>query len=118
MSDDYTFNRPEKRTHRRIDVDIDVNLIVDGKKIDTTATNLSCGGVFVPVDYSIIPHKTEVELILHLPDHEKPVKVFGIVSRAGKENPSSQKEGVAIRFNRLYDENILAIDRFIKSRMH
>src|SRR3989338_646685 len=118
MADDYSLDRPEKRTHRRIDVDIDVNLIVDGKKIDTTATNLSCGGIFVPVDYEVIPKQLEVELTINLPDHAKPVKVFGVISRAGKENPSSQKEGVAIRFNRLYDENILAIDRFIKSRMH
>ncbi|HBF12397.1 MAG TPA: hypothetical protein DDW49_03245 [Deltaproteobacteria bacterium] len=123
MKESRFLSHPEKRNHRRLDVDLDVNLVIDGKRIDTTATNISCGGMFVPIGEGVVSHDTqppqEIEMIVHLPDTEKPVRVYGHVARCqfGTSYTPGQ-EGVAIKFKGLYDDNILAIDRFIKTNFH
>lgn len=118
MQDDNFLKYPERRNHQRVDVDVEVNLVVDGQQLKTTASNISCGGIFLPLNQPSIEKKTSLEVTLHLPDTEKAIKVIGEVSRVEKNASSTDQGGVAVRFNGLYDDNILAIDRFIKSKMH
>lgn len=103
------FERPERRNYKRLDVNLDVDLTIDGKRVHSTSANISCGGMFLPTNKSPI-RETTVRVILHLPDSEKPVQLMGEVSRV--------EGGLAIKFNGLYDDNFLAIDRFIKNKLH
>lgn len=112
--------RPEKRNHRRLDIELDVDLAIGPSRVKASTTNISCGGLFLPVkplnDFS---PENPLEIFLNLPDADKPVKLVGEVSRV--QNRSllfGYPEGIAVRFKGLCDENILAIDRFIKTRVH
>ena len=71
MKESRFLSHPEKRNHRRLDVDLDVNLVIDGKRIDTTATNISCGGMFVPIGEGVVSHDTqppqEIEMMFIFP---------------------------------------------------
>lgn len=112
-------SRPEKRNHRRIDSDLHVDVTIDGQQIQATATNISCGGLFIPMHH--IPQKdnADVEVTLHLPDSKKPVRVVGEVNRIeGGSLIKRRPAGIAVQFSGLYDENIHEIDRFVKSKLH
>lgn len=118
MSHDFLKN-PERRNYQRIDADLPVNLMVNGQPVTGTTSNVSCGGIFLPMKKNNLSEKGEVEVILHLPDSEKPVKVIGEITRVQSEKlDQEQGAGVAVRFKGLFDDNILAIDRFIKNRLH
>lgn len=117
MTENY-FERPERRNYRRLNVNLDVDLVIDGKKVRSTASNISCGGMFLPTQKHPVNEKT-VQVVLHLPDTGKPVKLMGEVSRFEEGSLLRRKrKGVAIKFNGLYDDNFLAIDRFIKNKLH
>lgn len=111
-------SRPEKRNYQRLDCDLQVDLTIEGQKLQAKATNISCGGMFLPIDQNLLRERTDIEVLLSLPDMKKPVRVIGEVARAQENTMLSRKiSGVAIRFTGLYDDNILAIDRFIKERV-
>lgn len=101
---------PERRNYQRVDVDLEVSLTIEGKPVSASASNLSCGGLFLPMEKPVLQENSDLEMILHLPDRERPVKVLGKVNRVGK--------GMAVQFKGLYDENIMAIDRFVKNKLH
>lgn len=112
-------DRPERRNYHRIPVKLDVDLVINGQKMNATASNISCGGLFLPLpSKSVEKHTAPVEVMLTLPDHKRPVKVIGEISRLHETKQSKEQPGLAIKFKGLYDDNILAIERFIKSRMH
>lgn len=112
-------SRPEKRNYERVDVELPVELVVEGKKISATATNVSCGGLFLPIKTNLVEERTDIEMMLNLPEATRPVRVVGEVARYQEGSFIKKRpEGVAIRFQGLYDDNILAIDKFIKNRFH
>lgn len=113
MSNDSSFlKNPERRQTRRMDVDLGVHLKIDGQELSANASNLSCGGMFIPMQKTIVKEKDSLQMVIHLPDMDKPVKVFGEIARV------LEGQGVGVKFTGLYDDNILAIDRFIKSNVH
>ena len=146
MSSDNIFTRPERRNYRRVDVDVEVDLLLKGQNVKTTAVNLSCGGMYLPINPSTlrpkgrnslrvdterrlgavecvkkneIQEQEKIQAVVHLPDMGKPVVVAGEVARVEKGSFLSRRRGgLAIRFSGLYDDNILAIDRFIKDKLH
>lgn len=112
-------NRPEKRNYQRLDVEIDVDLVIEGKHLSATSSNVSCGGMFIPTKDNYLKERTDIEITLHLPEEKKQVRIIGAVARMQDSSfLGSQKKGVAIEFRGLYDDNILAIDRFIKNKIH
>ncbi|MBI2340723.1 MAG: PilZ domain-containing protein [Deltaproteobacteria bacterium] len=118
MSQDI-FTRPERRNYRRVHVDVEVDLLLNGQNVKTTAVNLSCGGMYLPVKKKEVREQEKVQAAVYLPDMSKPVVVAGEVARVEKGSfLSPRKGGLAIRFSGLYDDNILAIDRFIKDKLH
>lgn len=117
MKETSLFVRPERRNNLRLNVELDVNLTIDGIHLDATTSNISCGGMFLPIERSTLPSDAPVEVMLHLPDSVQPVRLTGQVARY-EEIPTEPSKGVAIRFNGLYDDNILAIDRFIKNKLN
>lgn len=112
-------SRPEKRNYQRIDATLDVDLVIEGQKMSATTSNISCGGLFLPTKKHILKEQTNVEVILNIPDNQTPVKVLGEVSRfQDRSLLKKRSSGVAIKFRGLYDDNMLAIDRFIKNKLH
>ncbi len=110
---------PEKRNYQRLDCNVPVDLNIEGNTIKANASNISCGGMFLPIDQSLVKERADIEIHLNLPDTKKTIRVLGEVARCQESNLLSRKSvGVAIRFTGLYDDNILAIDRFIKSKIH
>lgn len=107
--------QPERRYHHRVDACVDVRLLnVEGQEITATAANISSGGMYLPVLHEAIKKDSELEMLIHLPDQERPLKMQGEVRRVDER----EKEGLAVRFKGLYNDNILAIDRFIKNKVH
>ena len=119
QKDDSLFlSQPEKRNHQRLDAHLNVQLVIDGHKIKATSTNISCGGMFVNLKKHALGPQDGCELHINLPSNEEPVRVVGEVHRLEKGKLFGRKKGgVAIKFNELYNDNILAIDRFIKSKL-
>ena len=112
-------SKPEKRNYRRMDCDLPVGLTIEGKKLDVNASNISCGGLFLPIGQETLRERSDIEVIINLPDHQKPVKIVGEVARYQDGSFLGKRpEGVAIRFSGLYDDNILAIDRYIKKNVN
>ncbi|MDX1412063.1 MAG: PilZ domain-containing protein, partial [Nitrospirales bacterium] len=73
--------------------------------------NISCGGMFLRIDPDRVSPGQELSVVIHLPNVKSPVKVVGEICR-------SEKDGVAVEFQGLYNDNILAIERFVKSNLN
>lgn len=116
MRDNWFLSRPERRNNRRLDIELDVNLSINGTELNATTANISCGGMFLPIKQEKLKADTDIQVTLNLPDTANPVKVVGEISRLSSQADPSK--GVAIRFRGLYDDNILAIDRFIKNKLN
>ena len=107
-------DQSEKRLFKRLDVGLDVELTVDGAALHATTANISCGGLFLMLDSKEIKEAQDLSLVIHLPNRQKPVQVVAEVLRRENDN----REGVAVKFQGLYNDNILAIEQFIKSNLH
>lgn len=101
----------EKRIFRRLKTEVPVDLECSGKRLKANTRNISCGGMFLHLDPAQIQGQDEVQLVVHLPNRDKPVHLIGSVRR-------SDADGVAVEFQGLYNDNILAIERFVKSNLH
>lgn len=119
MKDNWHLNHPERRNYQRLNAKINVHLIMEGKQMEATTANISCGGMFLPIQEGSLHEHNDVEVILNIPDEHKPVKVIGEVSRL-QVSPimKGRRRGVAIEFRGLYDDNRLVIDRFVKDKLH
>jgi hypothetical protein len=101
----------EKRIFRRLKTEVKVDLKFPDKTVVASTCNISCGGMFLRVDPEKVNGKNEVQLAIHLPNRDKPVQLVGAVRR-------SENDGVAVEFQGLYNDNILAIERFVKSNLN
>ena len=106
----------EKRFHKRLDCELPVELFFDGKAVLATTANVSCGGMFMPLKKGDAKENAPITVVLTLPEQQKSVRIAGEIARV--ENQESQVlEGVAVRFNGLYNDNILMLERFIKAKL-
>lgn len=111
---------PEQRHYKRLDEELPVQLEINGRLIESTLQNISCGGMFLPHVQIDIPKDAELKAQIALPEtsdsSSKTVKLSGRIIRI---NPSVNHadSAVAIQFNGLYDENHLEIDRYIKWKL-
>lgn len=106
-------NYIEKRIFRRVNAELVVNLEAEDQNLQTTTTNISCGGVFLKVDPQQLSEKEDLNVLIHLPNRLNPVKIAGKILR--HEN---SKQGVAVQFNGLYNDNILEIEKFVKGKFN
>ena len=101
----------EKRIFKRLPTEVPVELEVGGKKLNGQTRNISCGGMFLRIDPKHLKNGGELNVVIHLPNQKNPVKVVGEVLR-------HESDGVAVEFQGLYNDNILAIERFVKSNLN
>jgi len=115
MSDDIP-KIAEKRNYKRIDAELPVQLELNGKKIETTTENISCGGMFIPQVGQKLLEDEAITAVITLPQDSKIIKMPGRVCRV-LTDPNSKAYGVAIQFSGLYDDNSLEIDRYVKWKL-
>lgn len=118
MSDDLKnlLNKPEKRHYQRLDITLDVSIEFDGQKIAVNTGNISCGGMFLPEVDLNLKMESNVMAFINLPDHTESIRLPATVRRV-ETYTESKKIGIALEFNRLYDDNRLQIDRFVKWKL-
>lgn len=104
-------NYIEKRIFRRLNTELPVELDQGDSSIRAQTRNISCGGLFLALDPGKLSKEQELQLVIHLPNQKNPVKVVGAVTRR-------ESDGVALEFQGLYNDNILAIERFVKSNLN
>ncbi len=104
----------EKRIFRRINADVKVDLQIENRTLNTTASNISCGGMFLLVDPKQVDPQQALHLAIHLPNRQKPVKLTGEVLR----RETDSRQGIAVQFQGLYNDNILEIEKFVKGRLN
>ena len=101
----------EKRIFRRLDAEVPVDLEISGKTLKVRTRNISCGGMFLNLDPEKLNPDGDLNVVIHLPNRKNPVKLAGEIRRRGND-------GVAVEFQGLYNDNILAIERFVKSNLN
>ena len=105
-------NYIEKRIFRRLNTEVPVDLEIGSQTLKACTSNISCGGLFLKVDPTKVPcQNSKLNLAIYLPNRKNPVKLVGEVRR-------SESQGVAFEFQGLYNDNILAIERFVKSNLN
>jgi len=107
-------DQSEKRLFKRLEVGLDVELIVEGQPVSATTENISCGGLFLKVDPTKVTQDHNLAVVIHLPNRGRPVELTAEILRRERED----RQGIALRFEGLYNDNILAIEQFIKSTLH
>ncbi len=109
----FLMDQSEKRLFKRLEVGLDVELIVEGQPVSATTENISCGGLFLKIDPEKVTQDHNLAVVIHLPNRGRPVELTAEILRREKE-----PQGVALKFEGLYNDNILAIEQFIKSTLH
>ena len=104
----------EKRIFRRVDAKVSVELELGDRTLEAISSNISCGGMFLMVDPEKVKDQQSLNLVIHLPNRAKPVQLTGEILR--QENDS--RAGVAVQFQGLYNDNILEIEKFIKTKLN
>lgn len=109
---------PEKRHYKRLKCELPVVLEFDGETISATSQNMSCGGMYLPLQNDTFVENKPPKIIaqIMLPDRIECIKLPAKISRFEKDIQNKLK-GVALEFEGLYDNNRLEIDRFIKWKL-
>jgi hypothetical protein len=109
----FLMNQSEKRLFKRLEIGLKVELVVDGAPFKATTSNISCGGVFLMLNPDEIKKDQDLSLIIHLPNRKKPIELTAEILRRERD----ARQGIAVKFQGLYNDNILAIEQFIKSSL-
>ncbi|MCB1215203.1 MAG: PilZ domain-containing protein [Deltaproteobacteria bacterium] len=105
-------NYIEKRIFRRLETQVPVEVELGQQPLKTKTVNISCGGMFLKLkEENLPPNIEDLDLVIHLPNQNKPVKLSAELNRRSNQ-------GVAVEFQGLYNDNILAIEKFIKSHLN
>lgn len=117
--DDGFPKNPEKRHYQRIDMELPVEIEHDGRRVNATTENVSCGGMFLPnIDEDAgFSESQNIVAFINLPDRSETIRLTGTVRRVEVSKPASKGHGVAVEFSGLYDDNRLEMDRYIKWKL-
>jgi|SRR5262249_23731872 len=107
-------NYIEKRIFRRVDAELPVDLELDHEVVQTTSSNISCGGMFLQIDPQKLSQQHKLDVVIHLPNRKTPVKLSAEILRSESE----ARQGVAVQFQGLYNDSLLELDKFIKSKLN
>lgn len=119
MVDEGILSHPERRHYHRLKIALDVTVQVGEQRVPSTTANISCGGLYLPHLAAELSPSSALEITLALPCQAKPVKVHGQIARQVPARlMDTELMGVAIEFLGLYDDHRLAIDQFIKEKIH
>jgi hypothetical protein len=99
---------PSRRSDRRYDVSLAVELVLGDRVIQAEASSMSLGGAFI--DSELRPaFDTRVTLRFIVPYHHSPVEVGGVVRW-------SDAHGFGVQFDGLRAHSVWALGKFFDSR--
>ncbi len=104
----------EKRIFRRVEAELPVDLQFGDRTVNAVSSNISCGGMFLMVDPMQLQDLNNLDLVIHLPNRNKPVKLTGEILRS----ETAGRAGIAVQFQGLYNDNILEIEKFVKAKLN
>lgn len=104
----------EKRRNPRIDVDLPIVLRHQGRFIEATMLNLSCGGIYVTTKDVNIDDATPVEVIFDLDADQRDVALMGKIRRV--ESRKSET-GVGIQFSNLFSGSHKAVQDYLRKNL-
>lgn len=107
-------NYIEKRIFRRVDAELPVDLELGSETVQTTSSNISCGGMFLLVDPDKLGDQNKLDVVIHLPNRKNPVKMTAEILRSENRN----RNGVAVQFQGLYNDSMLEIEKFVKGKLN
>ena len=107
-------NYIEKRIFRRVDAELPVDLEFGSETVQTTSSNISCGGMFLLIDPDKLNDMHKLDVVIHLPNRKNPVKMSAEILRS----ESSERRGVAVQFQGLYNDNMIEIEKFVKGKLN
>lgn len=106
----------QRREYPRFGVDLDVSLGSDHNFYAGFIENMSAGGVFVAT-HAVKPVGEHLEITIHLPDTEEPVRAVGEVRWVREYSETSDvPPGMGVRFVELSPGSQEAIERFLSHR--
>lgn len=107
----------EKRHYQRLECELPVRLEVGGKALNATSQNVSCGGMFLPLNENeTFQEKKELIAFINLPDRAETIRLPAKINRLEK-NLQNKLKGIALEFQGLYDTNRLELDRYVKWKL-
>ena len=95
------------RVHPRVDADLSVKILTNGRAIAARARDLSMAGLFL--EFEAPPHQTRFTIALPLPG-DREVVTRCIVRRW-------EEDGVGLEFEDLDWEDLFALARFLHPRL-
>lgn len=107
-------NYIEKRIFRRVDAELPVDLELGSETVQTTSSNISCGGMFLLIDPDKLGDQHKLDVVIHLPNRKNPVKMTAEILRS----ESRARSGVAVQFQGLYNDSMLEIEKFVKGKLN
>lgn len=107
-------NYIEKRIFRRVDAELPVDLELGSETVQTTSSNISCGGMFLLIDPDKLGDQHKLDVVIHLPNRKNPVKMSAEILRS----ESNDRRGVAVQFQGLYNDSMLEIEKFVKGKLN
>ena len=104
----------DKRKFPRFVMNLPVILRHKGRLIPATASNISCGGMFISADNLDISAEHPVEVIFDLDDN-KDLSLRGQITRIELGNDMS---GLGVRFTNLFSDSHKVVQKFINSNLN
>lgn len=102
-----------RRTDRRYERQLPIDVVLDGKTLSTVTHNLSLGGVFVALDHAL-PFGSKVRLKFRVPTQTEVTEVDGQVRWAEVED--GVVRGVGIRFEGLRARDVWALNKYFEKQ--
>jgi PilZ domain len=104
----------EKRRFPRFAVKLPVTLRHKGKLIPATATNISCGGMFIAAESIDISEEHPVEVIFDL-DENRDLSMRGLVTRIDSDKETS---GLGVQFTSFFSDSHKVVQNYINSNLN
>lgn len=104
----------EKRHSPRIDVDLPVVLRHQGRFIEATMQNLSCGGIYITTNDVDIDDATPVEVIFDLDASRRDVSLMGKIRRV---ESCKGKTGIGIQFSNLFSGSHKVVQDYLRKNL-
>jgi uncharacterized protein (TIGR02266 family) len=101
-----------RRSDRRYERRVAIDLVHNGATIATHTRNISLGGIFIEAD-AALPFGAKVSLKFRVPTQSEAIEVEGQVRWLEMEE--GQVRGIGIRFDGLRARDVWALNKFFES---
>jgi len=106
-----------KRMTPRIRAEIDVELVDGEQRIKARTETIGSGGMLVVAGSERIPVGGTIQVCLHLPSRNEPVKLTGEIVYLLEGTGSAPTSGIGVKFTNLGHEGASCLKRFLEEQM-